>query len=346
MKIKDYEERLILPHLIKEYEEYIAIEDKEKKIDRVNELVEEYKNKGVVENKTLLVEIFRPFLITQCNKYVKIYQGIHKLEYAIHEAMVIFGELLDEYTIGGVAYFNVFITRKLPFRLRYFFIKEIKYRGKNLSSSDEVMQSSCIEPSIDPIEDMMENLEESENMKMIISLIQSDLLNDRERDMLLKSILQGMSHEKIAESYGVSRSRVSKLIGSSLEKIRKEIMDYKNFMEGEKIEIKPRLKSDRVNDRVGAKKQMAIEIIKKNPDITGMRLAKLMEVNEGTANKYRKIALEELGLQRKSEKLAEAREKAKNMLRQNPDMLTSEIAKITGLSKATIVKYKKGLELA
>lgn len=200
-------------------------EDKQKKIDKINELVAGYKD-GEDGNAQILLSIFKPFLLKQCNKYNQFYPGVHQWTNIEQEAMIIFYDLLNEYTIGGVAYFNVFIVKKLPFRLRYFFIKEIKHRGKNLCHDDDQMLMHNLVSDDCEIDQMMENFEDSENAKMIKDLIDSDLLNDRERDMLLKNIIQGMSHENIALGYGISRSRVSKIIGNSLKKIRKELDDY------------------------------------------------------------------------------------------------------------------------
>lgn len=205
-------------------------EEKQRKIDEINELVAGYKN-GRTENAQTLLHIFKPFLLKQCNKYNQLYPGVHSWINIEQEAMIIFYNLLNEYTIGGIAYFNVFIIKKLPFRLRYFFIKEIKHRGKNLCHEEDQMLMHNLVSEDCGINKMIENLEDSENIKMIIGLIESDLLNNRERDMLLKNVLEGMSHEKIAQDYEISRSRVSKIIGNSLKKIRKELTDYTKYRE-------------------------------------------------------------------------------------------------------------------
>ena len=56
----------------------------------------------------------------------------------------------------------------------------------------------------------------------------SDLLNDRDKDILQMSIVQGISHKEIGEKYGISRSRVTKIISNTLKKLRKEYTDYYN----------------------------------------------------------------------------------------------------------------------
>ena len=203
-------------------------ENKQRKIDEINELVAGYKE-GHVQNAQTLLEIFRPFLLKQCNKYNQLYPGVHNWSNVEQEAMIIFRDLLDEYTVGGRAYFNVFVMRKLPFRLRYFFIKEIKHRGKNLCHEEDQMLMHNLISEDNEIEDFINDIEDKENVRIIVELIESDLLNDRERDMVKQNIIGMKSHEKIAQGYGISRSRVSKIIGNSIKKIKKEYEDYIAF---------------------------------------------------------------------------------------------------------------------
>lgn len=201
-------------------------EDKQKKIDKINELVAGYKD-GEDGNAQILLSIFKPFLLKQCNKYNQFYPGVHQWTNIEQEAMIIFYDLLNEYTIGGVAYFNVFIVKKLPFRLRYFFIKEIKHRTKNLCHEEEQFSQYDI-ADIDILDNMLTDMEDKEHLSMIKELIESDLLNDREREMLMLN-MNGKSHEEIAKGYGISRSRVTKIVGNVIKKIKKEISDYYEF---------------------------------------------------------------------------------------------------------------------
>ena len=201
--------------------------EKADKIAKVNELVRQYKEEDNILAGEAVIKMFKPFLIKQCEKYNKLYQGVHSWEAIEQEAMVIFYNLLNEYTIRGTAYFNVFIMKKLPFRLRYFFTKEIRHRTKNLCHQEDQFAQYNLEAD-NSIDETLSNMEDQENLNAINGLINSDLLNDRERAMLAMN-MQGMSHEAIANHYGLSRSRITKIVGNSLKKIKKELADYYEF---------------------------------------------------------------------------------------------------------------------
>ena len=201
--------------------------EQQEKIDLINKLVEDYKLRGDMKAGEQVIAMFKPFLLKNCQKYDKLFPNVHEWASIEQEAMVIFHQLMDEYTIGGTAYFNVFIMKKLPFRLRYFFIKEIKHRTKNLCHGEDQFAQYNLQ-DYDTIDCMFDEAEDRENLMMIKELIKSDLLNDREREMLMLN-MNGKSHDEIAKQYNISRSRVTKIIGNILKKIKKEISDYEQF---------------------------------------------------------------------------------------------------------------------
>lgn len=202
--------------------------EQQEKIDLINKLVEDYKVRGDNKACEQIIEMFKPFLLKNCKKFNDLFPGVHEWETIECEAMMILYQLIDEYTIGGTAYFNVFIMKKLPFRLRYFFIKEIKHRTRNLCHEEEqFMQYDTADVTLD-LDVMFENVEDKQHLKMIKELVESDLLSDRDREMLALN-MNGKSHDEIAKQYGISRSRVTKIIGNILRKIKKEIADYYEF---------------------------------------------------------------------------------------------------------------------
>lgn len=194
------------------------------RIDQINLWVDEYKA-GDVGAGDSLIRQFEPFLAKQCNRWGRIYKGVHPWEHQMQEAQVIFYNLLNEYTVGGPAYFNVFIERKLPLRLRYFFIKEIKRRTRDLSHSDDMMlDDGLIGHADDDIEGLIVGLDDNDRLKDVYEALGNpDILTDRERDMIIRHILHSESHTSIAASYGLSRSRVSRIITNALDKLKGEI---------------------------------------------------------------------------------------------------------------------------
>lgn len=196
-------------------------EEHQHRIDQINEWVEQYKNGGDMDACTSVIKQFQPFIIKQSNRWNQIYKGVHPWDHVYHEANVIFLDLLNEYTIGGTAYFNVFIERKLPLRLRYFFIKEIKRRQRDLSHSDEQMLDDGLIGAHDNIEDLVDDMYNRQRLDSIYKAMNDpDILTDRERDMIERNLLKRESHESIAASYGISRSRVSRIVKQAIERLQ------------------------------------------------------------------------------------------------------------------------------
>jgi hypothetical protein len=203
---------------------------KQQKIDMINEWVRAYLEDGDKDARVSLLAQFHPFLIKQSKKHDKLYPGVHPIRHAIHESQIIFCDLLDEFTIGGTAYFNVYIQRKLPFRLRYFFVKEIRRRMKYLSHSDEqfmVMYENTIPSVADHSMDVIRDIDKGDDLLRVMEIINDGFtITDRDKAILLSSMFDGRSHEQIANMHGVSRSRISTIIKNTIMKIRKELIEY------------------------------------------------------------------------------------------------------------------------
>ena len=196
----------------------------QEQIDHINNLVERYHINEDEQALADLLEEFDAFLSKQTTSLFKYYQGVHPWEHVKQEAMIIFYNLVKEYTIGGSAYFTVYIQRKLPLRLRYFFTKEIKRRDKMLCHSDEQFAEKNLLGSDDGIMDIVvENVLSEDRMDTLGTLFTLDILTEREKDMINKKFILEHSYTSIAKEYGISRSRVSKVIGNAIEKIQENV---------------------------------------------------------------------------------------------------------------------------
>ena len=197
----------------------------QEQIDKVNNLVYDFKVNGNMESAERLLVEFDSYLKKQTHKLSTYYQGVHSWDHAFHEAQSIFHQLLTEYTIGGEAYFTVYIQRKLPLRLRYFFVKEIKRRTRDLSHSDEqFVEKRLIGDTGDIMREVNDDITNSEKLQEILDVINDEeTLTDRERDMLMSSIVNQESHQAISDRYGISRSRVSRIIKASIEKVQLKV---------------------------------------------------------------------------------------------------------------------------
>lgn len=202
-------------------------------IDHINYLVEQYKVYGDAEACEELFQIFHPFILKHCNILNKLYSGVFPWPDIKHQANLIFYDLINEYQIGGDAYFNVFIQRKFHFRLRYVFVKEIKHRTRHLCHNDEqFLQYNMVDDNNTEMQ-VMDGLynQDRERLKIIAELLDGDLLTEREKHMLQLSIFEQKGHKEIGEIYGISRSRTTRIIRDSLNKLQREVLDYERFNE-------------------------------------------------------------------------------------------------------------------
>lgn len=205
----------------------------QEQIDHINALMLEYKTTGSKEASEEIFTIFRPFIIKHCKELNMMYPGVFAWADIVHQANIIFFDLMNEYEIGGVAYFNVFIQRKFHFRLRYVFVKEIKHRIRNLCHNDEQLLQYNMIDDHDTERNVMDNLynQDIERLKIIAELMNDDLLTDREKHMIHLNIVEKKGHEEIGKIYGISRSRTTKVIRNALNKLQREVLDYETFRE-------------------------------------------------------------------------------------------------------------------
>lgn len=195
----------------------------QEQIDHINSLVQQYHD-GDNTCMDALLEEFDAYLNKQTTALFKYYAGVHVWEHVKQEACVIFYNLVNEYTIGGDAYFTVYIQRKLPLRLRYFFTKEIKRRDKVLSHSDEqFLDKNLLGIADDHVDTIVNDDVDKARLCDIVDVISGDILNEREKDMLSKRYIDNMSFTDISIEYGISRSRTSKIIRNAILKIQENV---------------------------------------------------------------------------------------------------------------------------
>lgn len=194
------------------------------RIDRINELVRRYKLEGDEDARIQLLEEFHPFLLKHSRRLYSMYYDIHPWDDVIHEAQIIFCKLLDEFIIGGDAYFNVYMERKLPLRLRYFFTQEIEHRKRNFVWDNDKIKEHSQFSTVDYADSLIDRLDTHKQFAEIMRIMRdSNKINDREIDMLMKHVVHGKTHQEIAAEYNISRSRVSHIIRRVITKIRKEL---------------------------------------------------------------------------------------------------------------------------
>ena len=198
-------------------------ETKQQRIDRMNALMVEFKNGDITAFDDLL-EMFDRFLEKQVTRWSKIYQGVLSRADAKHEAMLILFALFKEYDPDGPAYLTVLIERKLPLRLRYCFIKEIRRRQRDLSHSSEQMESVITDfedPDFLEFSDIEEKKKELGHIHNVIKELREEkFMSDRDYEIYMLCYQKEMTHKDIAVEVGLSRSRVSRIINKMTKEIQ------------------------------------------------------------------------------------------------------------------------------
>ena len=190
-------------------------------INTINELVAAYKQQRNPQIMAELLKQFMPLIFKYSKIYAKQYVGVHEWQHVVHEAQVMFCELVDEYIIGGSAYFTVFVERKLPFKLRYFFVKEIRRRTVYLSHSWEQIESMNLPSNNGSIFDGVIAKEQAQAIWAIMQ--DRSVINKREFDILFRCFWNQASHQKIADMYNISRPRITQIVRVALQKIKKKL---------------------------------------------------------------------------------------------------------------------------
>ena len=220
--------------------------EREAEIEAVNQHVERYKD-GDKEAMSWLIEQFMGFLKSQTRRYCKKYPGVFSWEEGLHEAKSIFYDLCEEYTIGGVAYFTVYIQRKLPRRLWYRFSREITRRRKWRSQSPEQLaglgsyDGVFINPedrmrAIDcddlpmtsrSLADDVENkcIREQYLSQAFDALWDPDILEDDAREAFSRVVMNLEPIKDVARDLGLRQVEVAKLIEQSTKTLRQVVVD-------------------------------------------------------------------------------------------------------------------------
>src|SRR5690606_18865306 len=103
-----------------------------------------------------------------------------------------------------------------------------KRRTRDLSHSDEQMHlDNLLNDTDNNVEESLELMITGEGADEVLEVLNDPtILSDRERDMIARNILGGESHDSIAASYNLSRSRVSRIIKNGLRKMREQLIPY------------------------------------------------------------------------------------------------------------------------
>lgn len=143
------------------------------------------------------------------------------------------------YIIDGRATYNKFIKDHMDQRIRYIFECEIKYHSNllfpdpykdsvdNGNALDDVINKYASSTCDIGLEDGMINDNSMDARhklaNKLLSLMNSDTFNDRERSIFIEVICNQVTHEQLGEQYGISRTRVTQIFAKTKDKLYKKI---------------------------------------------------------------------------------------------------------------------------
>lgn len=218
------------------------------KIDLINDLVSLVKTGSSEDRKYAegkLIEMFTPMILSVCKKWSMYFNDdkhvIKPWDNIVADAsywLIIYTR--DKYIIDGSATYNTFIKNHIDQRVRYIYECELKYCTKVIfpdpdkhadsdsgDSLENVIYGYCSSISNDEVsmDDMLID-SESDNKVLevyntIMDKIDSDYFTDREKTIFKNCLIGDKTHQEIGAELGISRTRVSQIVG----KLRKKICD-------------------------------------------------------------------------------------------------------------------------
>lgn len=233
------------------------------KIDMINNLVIVALSSNVEESKeslNALLNLFHPMILKTCKKWSMYFNdenhSIKPFSELVADAQFWFVQYtLHTYDINGSATYNKFIKDHIDQRIRYIFECEIKYRSRNIfpnTSKDNDNECDVFDNVINKytsgisnnIEDdyfnKFTNNNKHELAKHILSVLDSDAFNSREREIFIQIVCNGVTHEEMGIRYEISRTRITQILAKIKSKLYKHIEgDQKmwDLIDGADIEI-------------------------------------------------------------------------------------------------------------
>lgn len=221
------------------------------KIDKINDCVDVVKNEALngtyEQNECMkeLLKLFKPLILKICKKWSDYFNDSdHKL--------ISFDELVTDaeywmlhytkykYTCGGSATFNTFIKTHLDQRIRYIYEQNLNHYKKLIfpdpdkradhenDSFDNVLYNynSDSDENSYSIDDDDTDENRIELAHKIINIINTNgVFNEREREIFISIVYNGVTHDSMALSLNISRTRVTQILRKTKAKLYKIMND-------------------------------------------------------------------------------------------------------------------------
>lgn len=214
-------------------------------IDNINELVRlvQFGTKDESSRSLeALLDLFHPMILGLFNKWSSYFNdkshAIISYDHFIGECTYWFYHYTaNKYIIDGPATYNKFIKDHMDQRIRYIYETEIKYHSKlvfpdphedgdGTDALDNVVNkysgTNIAGPEAGLVNAIVVN-SKSRIAKRVIQLLDCDTFNDRERAIFMDVVCNGITHEKLGEQYGVSRTRITQILAKTKKKLYAKI---------------------------------------------------------------------------------------------------------------------------
>ena len=198
------------------------------------------------ESLTKLLDMFYPMILKVCKKWSVYFNDnahiIKPFDELVSDAQYWFMHYtLFKYDINGAATYNKFIHDHVNQRIRYIYECELKYFNRNIfpdpyrdnsgesdgmDALDIVIHNYSSEVVNDVCDDYLEDCANSSRddlAHLVVSMLDDVVFNEREKEIFIKIVCHGKTHEELGESLGISRTRVTQILAKTKKKLYKLI---------------------------------------------------------------------------------------------------------------------------
>lgn len=193
-------------------------------IQKINSLVEQAQQGDndameelLVMFESLILFITNKFFVN--NKDIVTFDDVHTFVRSMFVQLT-----LVDYTIGGRAYYNVFVRRMLSMRTLDFIERLIRYKKKHRPIIEECIEDEINDPCAETLDDIINRLHAQDLCKVIASFI-DQTYPERDTQMFYDFSAFNMSYGDLSAKYGLSVCRVSSIVGRIRADVRIKFAD-------------------------------------------------------------------------------------------------------------------------
>lgn len=203
-------------------------DDKRELINQINTWVA-LAQEGDVPAMERLLSTFESLIKSTAKKYYDNNRHLITWDEILRFCESSFVELtIQSYTIGGQAYYNVYVKRMLNFRTLYYIEQIIRHRSRNVILTDDQPSIDAYLPNHqnDDIDKIVEYEARKDVLKRCMGRMYA-LFSGRDCAIFNDYFFNGEdSYQKLSIKYGLSEPRISGIINTIKTDLRENIKDF------------------------------------------------------------------------------------------------------------------------